>query len=212
MLIYLYIFALILGGVLLGASVLLGGHGDSDVDADGDAGLDTDADAGADAGADAHGLDKDLDVGGGASDFFWAFRSMRFWTFFSAFFGLTGLVLQGLGLVGSVWLAFGLAVGVGALTGLGAAATIRWLSKDESGSAAGANDYLGKNVRVMLPVEKGKTGRVRLQLKGSTVDVPAVTDEEQPFDRREEAMIIEMEGHTARIARVDASADEPPRD
>ena len=56
-LLYAYITALILGGILLGASLLLGGDVDADVDLDVDADVDLDADADVDAGdadADAH--------------------------------------------------------------------------------------------------------------------------------------------------------------
>ncbi|MDH5492526.1 MAG: hypothetical protein OEY14_11300, partial [Myxococcales bacterium] len=65
MLVYAYLFCLVLGGVLLGASILLGGHDDADLggdgsfDADADLALDADADlaldADADFEADAHG-------------------------------------------------------------------------------------------------------------------------------------------------------------
>jgi len=200
MLVYLYLFALIVGGVLLGASILLGGDHDADADAD----LDVDADVDADADAD-HGADHGHDVGGhGGADFFlWSFRSIRFWTFFLAFFGLTGLALPWLGLVDTPWLGLGLAVGMGGLTGLGAAAVLRALGTDETANVASSSDYVGKTARVVLPVRKGGVGKVRVQLRGTTVDVLATTDEEA-FSSKDEAMIIEMdESGRARIARVD---------
>lgn len=208
MLVYLYLFSLIVGGVLLGASILLGGDGDSDadVDANADAGVDLDADADADAhvGDAAHGHGT-MDVGGhGAADFFlWTFRSIRFWTFFLAFFGLTGIALTWLGLVDSPLVGLGLALGTGALTGFTAAAALRRLGTDESGAVASSNDYIGKTAKVVVPVTRGGVGKVRLQLRGTTVDVLATTDEDDAFGSREEAMIIEMEGTRARIARVD---------
>lgn len=193
MLVYLYLFSLIVGGVLLGASILLGGDtGDADAD------VDLDADAG-------HEMDHPHDVGGhGGADFFlWTFRSIRFWTFFLAFFGLTGLVLTWLGLVDSPWLALGLSLGMGGVIGFGAAAAIRALGTDETGSVASSSDYIGKTARVVLPVRKGSVGKVRIQLRGTTVDVLAFTDEEE-FGSRDEAMIIEMdESGRARIARVE---------
>lgn len=215
MLVYLYLFALIVGGVLLGASILLGG-GDHDVDSDGDLHLDFDADADADLDGDLHaeadadaaaGPDADhaLDVGGhGGADFFlWSFRSIRFWTFFLAFFGLTGLALTWLGLVDSQWLGLGLAVGMGTLTGFGAAAVLRALGTDTAANVASSSDYIGKTAKVVVPVKKGGVGKVRVQLRGTTVDVLATTDEDA-FGSRDEAMIIEMdETGRARIARVD---------
>ena len=99
LLIYAYIFALVLGGVLLGASFLLGG----DHDADGDVDMDADADVDADVDADAD-IDGDADGGhdghGDVAGFFGVLGSLRFWTFFTAFFGLTGLVHQTYDLVG----------------------------------------------------------------------------------------------------------------
>ena len=51
-------------------------------------------------------------------------RSRRFWTFFVSLFGMTGLVLDGLDLVGPA-VAFVTAVGVGAVAGAGASAAVR---------------------------------------------------------------------------------------
>lgn len=51
-------------------------------------------------------------------------RSRRFWTFFVSFFGMTGLVLDGLDLMGPV-VAFLVAVAIGAVAGAGASAAMR---------------------------------------------------------------------------------------
>ena len=126
---------------------------------------------------------------------------MRFWTFFLAFFGLTGLVLHGLSLA-SPAVGLVLAIAVGALCGGGAAVAFRAAARDESGRASDSEDYVGKTVRVLVPVRAGGTGRVRLELRGNTVDVLATTDDDC-FEAQEEAMIIEMDGTTARIARVE---------
>lgn len=206
MLMYVYIFALIVGGVLLGSSILLGGK-DADADGDGGHDADHDADAGeADAGdhddlaADKGGIDKGgLDAGG--LDLLWPLRSVRFWTFFLAFFGLTGLVLDGLGLAGRLF-ALAAAVAMGLATGLGAAWLIRLLAHDETATAPTSADYIGRTVRVVVPVAPSGVGKVRLDLKGTTVDVLAVTDEGDAFAAEDEAMIIEMDGTRARIARV----------
>ena len=90
MLVYVYLFSFALGGILLLASILLG---DKDT---GQADVDADADASADAGAPHQGLDHGVPGShGGLAGVFTAFLSMRFWMFFVAFFGLTGLVLDG---------------------------------------------------------------------------------------------------------------------
>ncbi len=204
MLIYMYLFGLIVGGVLLGASILLGGQDDgSDVgeaDAGGDL-ADGDLADGELADGDWADVDKSLDIGDAGGDFFlWPLRTMRFWTFFLAFFGLTGVTLDGLGLVEQGWLTLSLAIAMGAVSGFTAARVIRFLSRDETAAAADSRDYIGKTVRVVVPIELRGTGKVRLQLKGQTVDVLAKADE--TLGAHEEAMIIEMEGTTARVARV----------
>lgn len=191
MLIYAYIAALIFGGVLLGASLLLGGH-----DADGP---ELDAD-GPDLDADADGLDKDLDFGAGG-DAFWILRSVRFWTFFLAFFGLTGVVLEGLGLVSVAWITAVIAAGMGVLAGGSAATVFRVLANDQTSDAASSSDYLGKSARVLVPSKPGGVGRVRVEVKGQLVDLLATSDEE--IGTEDEVLVIEMDGTRARVARID---------
>ncbi len=211
---YLYIFSLIVGGVLLGASILFGGKEldaeGGDVDLDGDAGMD--AELASDLDGVVHGASAHLDdvaVLGGGRRWYTALFSVRFWTFFLTFFAATGLSLQGLGLVESPWLGLLFAVSMGILTGGTAVKVTRWLMREEATSSAGVGDYIGKSVRVMLPVEPGGTGKVRVQIKGHTVDVLATTDEEEPIGPEDEAIIVEMEGHVARVARLGRRGSAP---
>lgn len=186
---YLYIGALVFGGVLLGSSILLGGHDDADIDgADFDKDIDFDG-------------DKDVDLDGDIG-IFWIFRSLRFWTFFLAFFGLTGVLLQGFGLVASELVTLGLSIGMGSLVGISGAAAIRALMKDETADAAHEGDYIGKSAKVVVPVKAGGVGKVRVEVKGQMVDVLATTDGEA-ISADDEVLIVEMEGTRAKIARVD---------
>lgn len=191
MLIYIYLFSLIVGAVLLGASILLGGQ-DADVDGDLDA-----VDGGE------LGNDIDFQSHGDASGFLTLFLSLRFWTFFLAFFGLTGLVLDLFDLVGSSWIALGLALGMGFVTGGGAVAVLRRLGADTSGHVTEADEYIGKTARVVVPFGEGGVGKVRVNVKGTSVDLLASTIEEDAFEGREEVLIVEMEGSRARVARID---------
>ena len=205
MLIYVYVFALVLGAILLGASFLLGGD-DADLEADGDLDVDADVDADAD-----FSPDGDLDGHDGAGHstsgdlvgLFGVLTSLRFWTFFGAFFGLTGLMLDGLGLADSVT-ALIIAIAVGGVSGWGAVTLIRHLSANDTGVAAGVDDYVGKTGEVLLPVGPGRVGKLRIELKGTTVDVLARS--EQSFARGEQALIIEMDGTTAVVHKIGASA------
>lgn len=199
MLTYAYLASLVFGGVLIGASILLGGHDDADADFDGDADLDLDADADIDVDGDAAADKGSLDVGDGANLFLFL-KSLRFWTFFLAFFGLTGLVLDSGGIVESELVAFVLALGMGIVTGVGTTSAIRALARDDASSAAHGGDYIGRTGRVIVPVRPGGVGRVRVEVKGQLVDVLATSDEE--LASAEHAMIIEMDGTRAKLARV----------
>jgi len=195
MLIYLYISTLIIGGVLLGGSIFLGGK-------------DVELGGGGHDGGGGHGGGHDdvsdtTESHGDATGYLTLFLSLRFWTFFLAFFGLTGLVLQGLQLVGP-FLALGLALGMGAFTGYGAAAALRLLSKTEANSAVTASDYIGKSARVLVPFGKGTTGKVRLRVRGEAIDMVATAVDEGEFSKREEVLVVEVEGTVARVARAQA--------
>lgn len=195
MLVYVYLFSFALGGLLLLASILLGdkdsGHADTEPGGDGGA---------------SHGLDHGvLDSHGSLSGLFTAFLSMRFWMFFLAFFGLTGLVLDGLDLVPGTGLALGLALAMGLVTGQVTVAVFRHLSTSETSTAAGAHDYVGKSGRVLVGFGPGELGKLRLTLKGTTVDVLATSDEEQRFAIGDSALVIQMNETTAVVAREPGS-------
>lgn len=196
MFIYVYVFALVLGSILLGASFLLGGDHDGDGDADGqlDADADHDLDTHTDAGHDAHG-----DLGG----FFGVLGSMRFWTFFAAFFGLTGVVLEGFDLTAEL-IALGLSIGVGFVTGWLAVTLIRRLSANDTGVAAGVDDYVGKTGELLIGVRPDRIGKIRIELKGTTVDVLALTDDEA-IAKGEQALILEMREDKAIVVRLDSA-------
>jgi len=202
MLVSFYLGALIFGGVLLGSSILLGGQDDADLDLDGDVDFDVDADVDLDVDADAD-VDKDLPIGG--DSFLWWLRSMRFWTFFLSAFGLTGMLLEGFGLAGEIPTLV-TALAMGGLSGFAAAWVIRKLSNDDAGRAAGIRDYIGKSAQVMVPVRSGGVGRVRVRIRGQTVDLLATTDDEH-LTSDDEVIVIEMEGTRARVARLDSERE-----
>lgn len=194
MLVYVYLFAFALGGVLLLGSILLG---------DKDTGAHGGADANADSGAQAQHFDHGVDgAHGTVAGLFTAFLSLRFWMFFLAFFGLTGLVLDGLDLVERPTIALVAALAMGLLTGQTTVAVFRRLSHGDTSTAASASDYVGRSGRVLVGFGPGAVGKLRLSLKGTTVDVLATTEDERPFAAGEEALVIAMHDTTALVARV----------
>lgn len=219
LLLYIYIASFIVGGILLGASLLLGHHDadtdmdadmdadahiDLDADADVDADLDADADMDADADADADGH---IEADGGAhgevggtdfSDLWLPFLSVRFWVYFLCFFGLTGTILSLLALAGK-WTTLTAAVGVGTLTGFAAAFIIQRLKKAEVGRGVTEEDFKGLEAQVLLPLNPGERGKVRVEIRGQTVDLIARCDEAAAIAKGKKVLIIEYSDNVALV-------------
>ncbi len=198
-----YLIALLVGGFLLALSVF----GGSDMDADADVHADFDADVHADFDADVHAdLDGDVhaEVSSGV-DFVLAwlpFASLRFWTFFGAFFGLTGVVMTVGKFVGK-GTALGLSIGVGYICGFGITTVLRKLMANDVNSSLSPKDLTGVVGEVVLPIRRGETGKIRLQLKGRVIELLAETDEETELSRGQRCMIYEMtDDGAAMVART----------
>jgi hypothetical protein len=113
MLINLYILALVLGAVLLAVALFFNG---GRVDADDQTRAHDDTTRPSQFGQ--------LDGVTGGDFVVRTIRSRRFWTFFVSFFGMTGLVLDGLDVMAPS-VALLVAIGAGALAGAGASAAVR---------------------------------------------------------------------------------------
>ncbi|RMG99642.1 MAG: hypothetical protein D6705_02695 [Deltaproteobacteria bacterium] len=186
----IYVFAAVLGCVLLLFSLGFGSDGDADVDV-GDADFDADLEADTDAG---HG-----DVAG----LFTTFLSLRFWTFFATFFGLAGLVFDGLDILeGRVAPALA-ASAVGIAAGQVAVRVLRRLAQPAGGEVPEASAYVGKTGRVLLPVTRDGVGKVRIELAGRTVDVLARPAGDADLPAGSRAVIVEMRGETAIVDPFD---------
>jgi membrane protein implicated in regulation of membrane protease activity len=182
----LYLAALIVGaGTLL---LQLFGSGDADAGQDLDhAAADADADAG---GGHAHGV----------SGFVPIFLSLRFWTFGLLAFGLVGTLLHFLNLAPALLVA-ALALVMGFGSGLLASWVFRALSRSESSSGARGDDAVGQVGRVLVPCKSGHPGKVRVELRGQTLDFLATTDEAS-IDRGELVLVEEMRAHVAHVSRA----------
>lgn len=167
-----YLIALLVGGFLLAMSLLGGGHHDVDMDVDVDVDVDVDADVDADA-----DIDADVDAGGFDVMGWFPLASLRFWTFFAAFFGLTGVVLDAGGFAGT-YVGLGVAGAVGYMCGTTMTRLIRKLRRERVDSSLAADDCVGETARVILPVGHEQIGKVRLELKGRTIELLAETEDE----------------------------------
>ena len=186
----IYIVAAIMGGVLVLFSALGGGEGDLDQDVD----LEADADVELEAGIDA---DTDGPDGGDLASWL-PFLSLRFWTYFTAFFGLSGVLLSTLTEWGGTAVATA-AVGVGFTTGFGVATFMRLLAKTQTDSGIGSRDMIGAEGVVLLPVRVGDIGKIRVQIKGDVIDLIARVDGDEPLDVGAEVMIVAFEENTATV-------------
>ena len=195
-----YLAALIVGFGTIALQLFMSGDHGADVGADagvhvGD--MDADADAHADAHADAqhgaHGVH-------GAGGFLPIFLSLRFWTFALMAFGLSGALLHYFDLAADV-VALSVALGLGTASGLLASLTFRALSRAEPNSAASAGDAVGQIGRVLVPLDKASRGKIRIELKGQTVDLLATTDDER-LEAGQMVLIEEVREATAHVTQA----------
>jgi membrane protein implicated in regulation of membrane protease activity len=113
---------------------------------------------------------------------------------------MVGALITGFGFAGTTFtLLLALASGLGA--GVVAGLTFRALRKANASTSASLDETVGQIGRVLLPCAKGKVGKVRLELKGQSVDVLATTgDEEIPIGKR--VVIQEVRGGIAHVTRA----------
>jgi len=203
----LYLAALIIGFGTIALQLAMGGeHGQGDA---------ADAGGGADHGDLDHG-DAGHDVAGhgehghGDGGFLPIFLSLRFWTFTFLAFGLSGSLIHYLDLANAM-LTLAVAAGLGLGAGLLASLTFRALSKAEANSGATDRDAVGQVGKVMIPLAKGARGKIRIELKGQTVDYVATTDDER-LEAGQMVMIEEMRDTTAHVSRAPAELLPPKRE
>lgn len=228
----LYIVSFCLGGVFLAASLLLGGgSGDADAEFDADVPAGNDAfDAGVDAegaldGGDAAGDAAGEEFGGGQSEHlkeelwdhgrgtdghgvagmglaWFPLTSMRFWVFFLSFFGLTGLALDGGGLLestpaGAVSAVFGYLIGVGAVN------VLRQARRGNVSSLVTADELIGKVATVTVPIDAGRAGKILVETRSGDEEYVAIAGKGMPaLARNDRARIERFEGTRAVVSAL----------
>lgn len=121
------------------------------------------------------------------------FLSLRFWTFGSCFFGLTGVLLSLLNPTLSASLIAGISIAVGSGLGTAIVWVLRILQRQQADSLIRSDDLLGLPGIVEIPFDRNSKGKVRLNVKGSTLDLIAVTEDNQEFTQGEQAFIVGVE-------------------
>lgn len=176
-----YVAALIAGGGLVAASSLAGGFG-------GDADLDAQADV----------VGDDLAV---SASGFVPFLEFKFWTFFAAFFGLTGFLLLKVGV--SELVSFALAL----LMGLSCGVSITWaldrLKRGQRGSHLSIDDLLGQEATVRTAIRGAVPGEVRLLIGGRSIDYIAISDSPHRIESGESVVVVAMDDGKLRVLPKD---------
>lgn len=195
----LYLAALILGGGTILVQLFMG-H-----DADADAGVDVDADADFDA-------DADMDVAGGpeldaaheadsdVAGFAAVFLSLRFYTFGLLAFGMVGTLLYYPHL-SSPTVSLVAAIAMGLASGFLASWIFQSLKRSAVSSASQQDDAVGHVGKVLVPCERGGHGKVRIELRGQSMDFLATTDEEALSDG-ELVLVEQVEGGTVHVSKA----------
>ena len=164
----LYLGALAIGGTLLAATLILGGQSDADHGGG----------EGADHGAHGNGHAHGHATGSLGDGFDWLpLTSLRFWTFFLAFFGVTGAALDLLEVQGTAVTAV-VALAVGWVTGAGTVTVLSRLKRARVDSGIQDKDLVGSSARVLIEVARGRTGKVRVDSGASVEDLLADTEDE----------------------------------
>jgi membrane protein implicated in regulation of membrane protease activity len=202
----LYWFTLGFGGIFLLVTVFFGADSDTD-------GHDFDAGAGGDAGDVVTG-----DVGqlhgdshghmGEAShppvmDVFFFLLSLRFWAFFTAFFGLTGV--GGHYLIGGGISTLVMAIIMGMIAGFSASYLFKYLSRGNVSSDFQMRDGVGQLAEVTVPLGPGDPGKVKLVIKGQLLELKAICEEAE-CAIRDKVTIVQFKDNAFIVAPVGAAA------
>ena len=182
-----YLTAAIIGVGLVLVTFLLGGDSDSEMETE----LDGE-------------LEGDGHDGGGFDILGWLpITSLRFWTFFLAGFGLVGIATQ-FGKLATA-LAVPISVGAGYVAGIAVSALYRKLHATQTDSSVTPADYVGSDAKVILPVGSGRTGKIRLSVKGMVIELLAESEGESDFVAGDTVTIYQVnaEGHALVTGKTD---------
>ncbi|HMJ11394.1 MAG TPA: NfeD family protein [Polyangiaceae bacterium] len=178
-----FLAALILGAGTLAFQLLSTGDTDGNGHGDGHAHDDPAQDA-------SHGSDGFLPL----------VLALRFWSFGLLAFGLSGSLLHYLGLLGPGPASL-VALVTGIASGLLASWSVRRLQLAQTSSGAETSDLVGQLGRVLVPLSKGSRGKVRVELKGQTLDFIASTDDDL-LEAGSSVLVEELRGSALHVSRA----------
>ena len=175
----LYLLALILGGGLLFVQLVSGGHHDGGNHFGHIGGHDH-----------LGGPDHHAEQGPGV-------LSMRSVTYGLFAFGFVGTSLHGLRLAGEPAALAVAAVAAAGVT-LGVGTTLRSLGDPAASGEAALVEARGRSGRVLVPLSRDQRGKVRVQIKGQTVDLLATTSGGE-LKAGQEVVVLDVRGDVAEV-------------
>lgn len=134
------------------------------------------------------------------------FFSLKFWTFGTCFFGLAGLLLWAIEptMMPAISIIISLAFGI--FCGTSMASVMRVLKEAKVDSLVRTSDLSGLSGIVEIPFDKNSRGKVRLNVKGSTVAFSAFTEENKEFVVGENVFVVGVENNKLWIVSEEAIA------
>lgn len=126
--------------------------------------------------------------------------SPRFWTFLALAFGISGTLLTLFQLASTLAVLI-IAGASGLASGLLAAFVIRALKRGEISTVPSAHEAIGRVGEVLIPCEKGRVGKVRVALRGQTIDLLAMAGD-ATVATGTRVVVEDIEGGVARVTRA----------
>lgn len=134
------------------------------------------------------------------------FLTVKFWTFSSCFFGLTGIILSKFTPEIPELVIASISLLMGSFCGTSMVWVLQSLRRHQADSLIRTNDLIGLSAKVLIPFDSKSRGKVQLTLKGSTIDFVAFTDEEKGFKRGDRVLIVGLK-HNQLWVVSDEAAD-----
>jgi membrane protein implicated in regulation of membrane protease activity len=127
------------------------------------------------------------------------FASVRFWAFALLGFGTVGTIITAFGFASFVHtLAIAIACGIG--SGLFAVLAIRKVAQKSSSSHATGSDVVGRVGRVIVPPNEAGRCKIRVEIKGSSIDYVATASE--TMAEGDAVLVEEGEGENLLVSKA----------
>lgn len=139
-----------------------------------------------------------LDSGFGAHDFWLAFISMRFVTYFAGTFGFLGLALHYWTSMSPMLIPF-VSAGVAIMVGYCGSLLFRYLKAEGVTSGVEKHDYIGVLGKTLVAIRESQPGKVRIRIKNDTLDMIALSEGGKEIKKGEEIVVVGLEGDQVRV-------------